>query len=108
MARGERIAHRAGGDPPPGELERRHHVDREAVGRALRLEELRRAPALLAEMEVEADGGAADRQPFDQDVGDELLGGEPGERGVEGEHHRAVEPGRGQQPQLGGLGRKPE
>ena len=34
---------------------------------------------------------------------DELLGAEPGQRRVEGEHDRAVEPGRGQQPELGGL-----
>ena len=34
---------------------------------------------------------------------DEFLGAEPGQRRVEGQHDRAVEPGRGQQPELGGL-----
>ena len=47
-------------------------------------------------------------EPVDQDVGDELLGGQPGERRVEGEHDRAVETGCGEEPQLGGLGRQPE
>ena len=60
---------------------------------------------VLAEMEVEADRGARDRQPVDQDVGDELLGGQPGERRVEGQHDRTVETGCGEEPQLGGLGR---
>ena len=58
---------------------------------------------VLAEMEVEADHGAGDGEAVDQNALDEVLGAEPRQRRVEGEHDRAVEPGRGQQPELGGL-----
>ena len=56
-------------------------------------------------MEIEADRRAADAEPPDQNLLDELLGRGRGERRVEGQHDRAVEPGRGQQPQLGVLAR---
>ena len=103
MARGQCIAHRAGGDPPVLMLERRHHVDRKAVVGTLRHQEVRGAAPRLAEMEVEADHGAGDGEPVDQDLFDELLGGEPGQRRVEGEQDRAVQAGRGEQPELGCL-----
>ncbi len=45
---------------------------------------------------------------LDQDAANELLGGEVGERRIEGEHDRAVEPGRGQEPQFGRLVGEPE
>ena len=55
-------------------MERRHHVDRKAVVRALRHQEIRRAAPVLAEMEVEADHRAGDGEPLDQDALDEFLG----------------------------------
>ena len=101
----QRVAHRAGRDAAALVLERRHHIDRKAVVGALRHQEVRRAAPRLAEMEVEADHRAADGEPVHQDALDELLGAEARQRGVEGEQDRAVEPGRGQQPELGGLAR---
>ena len=59
-------------------------------------------------MEIEADHRAADAKALDQDAGDEFLRGQFGERGVEGEHDRAVEPGCRKQPQLGRLVGQPE
>ena len=54
-------------------------------------------------MKIKADRRAAHGEPLDQDPFDELLGGEAGKRRVEGEHDRAVEAGRGEEPQLAGL-----
>ena len=104
----QRIAHRAGGDAAALVLERRHHIDRKAVVGALRHQEIRRAAPRLAEMEVEADHRAADGEPVHQDAFDKLLGAEAGQRGVEIEQDCAVEPGRGEQPELGDLGREVE
>ncbi len=50
-----------------------------------------------------ADGGARDAEPMQQDVVDEVLGRGLRQRGVEGQHDRAVEPGAGEQAQLGAL-----
>ena len=54
----------------------------------------------MAEMEIEADGRAADAEPADQNARDEFLGGQRGEGLIEGQHQRAVEPGCGEQAQL--------
>ena len=54
-------------------------------------------------MKIEADGRTANAEPADQDARDELLRRQRGERGVEGEHQRAVEAGGGEQAQLRGL-----
>ena len=68
----------------------------------------RRAGAVLAEMEIEADRRAADAEAADQDALDEILRRGGGERGVEGHDDGAVEPGRRQQPQLVALARELE
>ena len=67
-----------------------------------------RAGAVGAEMEIEADRDAGDREPLDQDALDEFLGAERRQRRVEAQHDRAVEPGRRQQPQLVALVGQPE
>ena len=54
-------------------------------------------------MEVEADHDAGDREALDQDPAHEVLGRQRRERRVEPHHDRAVEPGPGEQTQLGGL-----
>ena len=59
-------------------------------------------------MEIEADGDALHREPADEDARDEILGGKRGERLVEREHQRAVEPARREQPQLGRFVGEPE
>ena len=105
---GERVADRAGRHRAAVVLEPRHHVDGEAVLLALGFEEIRRAGAVHAEVEVEADHGAADGKALDQDAADEVLRREAGQRRVEREHDRAVEPGRGQKPQFDGLIGQPE
>ena len=64
--------------------------------------------AVLAEMEIEADGRAADAEAADQDALDEVLGRGAGERGVEGHDDGAVEPGGGEQAQLVALARELE
>jgi hypothetical protein len=93
---------------PALQLIGRHHVHGEAVLVALRLQKLRRAAAILAEVEVEADHRPGDGEALHQDVGDEPFGGEVGQRRVEGEQDRAVEAGRREQPQLRGLGTQQE
>src|SRR5581483_12503671 len=100
LAGGERGAHRAGGDRTALVLERRHDVDGKALLLALRGEKARRAGAVLAEMKIEADGGAADAEPLDQHVADEILGRGAGEPRIEAHDDRAGETGRGQEPQL--------
>ena len=59
-------------------------------------------------MEVEADHGAADGKALDQDAADEGFRRKVGQRRVESQHDRAVEPARGQKPQFGGLVGQPE
>ena len=103
-ARGERGADRARGHRTAFVLERRQDLDREAEPLALGGQKGGRAAPVLAVMEIEADRHALDREPADQDAGDEILGRERGERRIEGEHQCAVEPARGKQAQLGGGG----
>ena len=59
-------------------------------------------------MKVEPDRDPAHTEAPDQDFRHELLGRQAGERRIEGQHHRAVEPGRGQQPQFLPLIGQPE
>ena len=59
-------------------------------------------------MKVEADGGAGDGIAVHQDPLHEFFRRQAGERGIEGQHHRAVEPGRGEQPQLPAFIGEPE
>ena len=54
-------------------------------------------------MEVVADRNAADAEPLDQVMVNEILRRGPGAGLVEGHHHGAGKPGAGQQPQLVGL-----
>jgi hypothetical protein len=63
-------------------------------------EKIRRSGAVGAEMEIEADGDAGDRQLVEQDALDEIIGAQRRQCGVEPEHDRAVEAGRLQQAQL--------
>ena len=62
-------------------------------------QEGRRAGALVAEMEVEADRRAADAEAADQDALDEIGRRGGGKLGVEGHDDGAVEPARRQQAQ---------
>src|SRR3984957_17012727 len=59
-------------------------------------------------MKVVADSDAAAAEPADQLMVNEVLRRGPGARLVEGHHDRALEPGSGQEPQLGGLVGEPE
>ena len=70
---------------------------------ALADQQARRAGTALAEMKVVADRDAADAEPRDQIMVNEILRRGPGATLVEGHDHSAVEPGPGQQPQLVGL-----
>jgi hypothetical protein len=54
----------------------------------------------MPEMEIEADGRAADAELPNQNARDEVLGAQGGESLVEGEHQCAVEPGHGEQAQF--------
>ena len=78
-------------------------VDLDAEPRRFADQQARRADPALAEMKVVADRDAADAEPFDQVMVNEILRRGSGARLVEGHHHGAVEPGAGQQPQLAGL-----
>ena len=71
-------------------------------------QEARRADPALAEMKVVADRDAADSEPFDQVMVNEILRRGPGAALVEGHHHGAGKPGPGQQPELAGLVGEPE
>ena len=102
-SRGQRVADRTGRDRAPVELERSDHVDGKAELAALRRKEIRRAGAVLAEMKVEADHGPADAEPPDQNIADELIRGQARQSCVKGQDDRTIEPGRGEQPQLGVL-----
>ena len=55
-----------------------------------------RADPALAEMKVVADRDAADFEPFDEIVVNEILRRGPGTAPVESHHHGAGEPGSGQ------------
>ena len=71
-------------------------------------QQARRSDPALAEMEVVADRDAADAEPLDQIMVNEILRRGAGAGLVEGHHHGAVKPGPGQQPQLVGLVGQPE
>ena len=64
-------------------------------------QEIRRAAALVAEMEIGADDDAGDAQRLDQEAGDEVLGLDLREVAVERHHDDAVEPERLGEPRLG-------
>ena len=96
----KRRAHRARGNRPALVLERRHDVDRETEPRALFRQIGRRAGALVAEMEIEADRRAADAETADQDALDEIFRRSGGELRVEIHDDGAVEPARRQEAQL--------
>ena len=83
-------------------------VDLDAEPRRLADQQARRADPALAEMEVVADRDAADAEPLDQVMVNEILRRGPGAGLVEGHHHGAGKPGPGQQPQLVGLVGEPE
>ena len=104
----ERHADGAGGDRPLLDVDMRLHVDLDAEPRRLVDQKARRADAALAEMKVVADRDAADPEPLDQIMVNEILRRGPGPGLVEGHHHGAGKPGSGQQPQLGGLVGEPE
>src|SRR6185437_10415407 len=108
LALAERRAHRAGRYRAALVLERRHDVDREAEPGALRAQISGRAFAVVAEMEIEADGGATNAKASDQNALDEIGGRGGGKLGVEIHHDDAVEPARRQQPQPVALARKLE
>ena len=78
-------------------------VDLDAEPRRLADQKARRAGAALAEMEVVADRNAADAEPPDQVMVNEILRGGAGAGLVEGHHHGAGKAGPGQQAQLVGL-----
>src|SRR5713101_10031093 len=67
-----------------------------------------RADPALAEMKVVADRDAADPEPLDQVMVNEILRRGPGPGLVEGHDDGAGEPGSGQQAQLSGLVGQPE
>ena len=71
-------------------------------------QQARRADPALAEMKVVADRDAADPEPLDQVMVNEILRRGPGAGLVEGHHDGAGKPGSGQQPQLAGLVGEPE
>src|SRR4029077_6725418 len=74
LALAERRAHGAGGYGAAFVLERRHDVHRKAEPDALLAEISGRAFAVVAEMEIEPDGGATDTKASDQNALDEIGG----------------------------------
>ena len=84
------------------------HIDLDAEPGRFADQQARRADPALAEMKVVADGDAADSEPLDQVMVNEILRRGPGADFVEGHHDGAGEPGPGQQPQLSGLVGEPE
>ena len=108
LALRERHPDRAGGDRPLVDIDMGLHVDLDAEPGRFADQQARRADPALAEMKVVADRDAADAEPFDQVMVNEILRRGPGAGLVEGHHHGAGKPGPGQQPQLGGLVGEPE
>ena len=100
---GQRHPDRAGGNRPLGDVDMGLDVDLDAEARRLADQKARRADAAFAEMEVVADRNAADAEPPDQVMVNEILRAGAGAALVEGHHHGAGKPGAGQQPQLVGL-----
>ena len=74
----------------------RLHVDLDAEPGRLADQETRRADPALAEMKVIADRDAADSEPLDQIMVNEILRRRPGAGLVEGHHHGAGEAGSSQ------------
>ena len=99
---------RAGGDRPLLDVDMRLHVDLDAEPWRLADQEARRSDPALAEMKVVADRDAADPEPLDQIMVNEILRRGAGPGLVERHHHRAGKPGSGQQPQFSGLVGEPE
>ncbi len=108
MAFGQRHADRAGGDRTIQNIDMRLDVDFDTEPRRFARQQRRRSAAALAEMKIVTDGDAADSEPGDEIVVNEILSGGAGARAVEGHHHRAVETGAGEQPQLGVFVGQPE
>ena len=108
LALRQRHADRAGGDRPLLDVDMGLHVDLDAEPGRFADQQARRADPALAEMKVVADRDAADAEPLDQVMVNEILRRGPGAGLVEGHHHGAGEPGSGQQPQLAGLVGEPE
>ncbi len=104
----ERRAHRARRHRPALILERRHDVDGKAEPPALLLQILRRAGAVLAEMEIEANGRAADAETAHENLLDEFFRRGRHQRRVEGHDDGAIESGACKQAQLVALARKLE
>jgi len=81
----------------------RLHVHLDAKARRFRHQEARRADPALAEMKIVANGNAADPEPFDKIMVNEILRRGLGAVLVECHHHGAGESGSSQQPQFRGL-----
>ena len=105
---GQRHADGAGGDRPLLDVDMRLHVDLDAEPGRLADQKARRSDPALAEMKVVAHRDAADPEPLDQVMVNEILRRGPGAGLVERHHHRAGQPGSGQQPQFSGLVGEPE
>ncbi len=85
------------------DIDMRLHVDLDAEPGRLADQEARRADPAFAEMKVVADRDAADAEPFDQIMVNEILRRGAGAGLVEGHHHGAGKAGCRQKPELGGL-----
>src|SRR6202035_1580874 len=105
---GQSDAEGAGGDRPFLDVDMRLHVDLDAEPRRLADQKARRSDPALAEMKVVAHRDAADAEPLDQVMVNEILRRGPGPGLVERHHHRAGKPGSGQKPQFSGLVGEPE
>ena len=98
----------AGGDRPLLDIDMGLDIDLDAEPGPLAGQKARRADAALAEMEVVADGDAADAEPADQIMVNEILCRWSGPALVEGHHHGTGKARPGQQAQLFGLVGEPE
>jgi hypothetical protein len=76
--------------------------------RALLCQKLRRTFPVGAEVEVEPNHRPRNAEAVDENVLHKSVGRQAREGGVEPHHECAGEPGRGQEPQLGGLVRQAE
>ena len=100
---GQRHPDRAGGDRALLDIDMRLHVDLDAEARGLADQQAGRADPAFAEMKVVADRDAADAEPVDQIMVNEILRRGAGSGLVEGHDHSAGKAGPGQQAQLVGL-----